>query len=56
LGLARIKSAIYESGERTLDEQLLRERDLMRELGQTQDYAEGVAAFIEKRAPIFTGR
>ncbi len=55
-GLAKIKSAIYESGERTLDEQLLHERDLMRELGQTQDYAEGVAAFIEKRSPKFIGR
>jgi len=56
LGLARIKSAIYESGDHTLEEQLLRERDLMRELGQTKDYAEGVAAFIEKRTPKFTGQ
>ena len=56
LGLARIKSAIYESGGRTLEEQLFHERDLMRELGKTKDYAEGVAAFIEKRAPRFSGR
>lgn len=55
-GLARTKQAIYESWDRTLEQQLDRERDLQSELGRSQDYAEGVAAFMEKRAPKFTGR
>jgi 2-(1,2-epoxy-1,2-dihydrophenyl)acetyl-CoA isomerase len=54
-GLARIKQAIYSSGGHTLEEQLDVERDLQRELGHSSDYAEGVAAFLEKRAPRFTG-
>jgi len=56
LGLARTKQAIYGAWDRTLAEQLAVERDLQRELGWSQDYAEGVAAFIEKRTPRFLGR
>jgi 2-(1,2-epoxy-1,2-dihydrophenyl)acetyl-CoA isomerase len=39
-----------------LEEQLQMERDHQRELGRSDDYAEGVAAFLAKRAPKFTGR
>jgi 2-(1,2-epoxy-1,2-dihydrophenyl)acetyl-CoA isomerase len=55
-GFARTKDAIYSSGQRTLEEQLDIERDYQRELGYSADYAEGVAAFMAKRAPNFTGR
>ena len=51
-----IKRAIYASATNTLDAQLDLERDLQRELGKTADYREGVRAFLEKRAPKFTGR
>jgi len=55
-GLARTKKAIHESWGRSLEEQLDIERDYQRELGFTADYAEGVAAFAQKRAPQFTGK
>jgi len=55
-GLARTKQAIYASPSNTLEAQLDLERDLMRELGATEDYREGVAAFLAKRAPEFKGR
>jgi len=55
-GLARTKQAIYESSGRTLEAQLDIERDYQRELGYSADYAEGVAAFTQKRPPQFKGR
>jgi len=55
-GLAAIKRALYASAGNTLEEQLTLERDAQRTLGQSADYREGVAAFLGKRPPSFTGR
>ncbi|WP_338504079.1 2-(1,2-epoxy-1,2-dihydrophenyl)acetyl-CoA isomerase PaaG [Sphingomonas kaistensis] len=56
LGLAAIKRLIRSSGERTLDQELDLQRDEMRRLGFTEDYREGVAAFLEKRPATYRGR
>ena len=55
-GLARTKQAIYAAADNTLDDQLEVERDFQRELGNSADYQEGVAAFLAKRPPQFQGR
>jgi 2-(1,2-epoxy-1,2-dihydrophenyl)acetyl-CoA isomerase len=54
--LGLIKRAFNHSLGVDLDAQLKYEENLQREAGRTADYAEGVRAFLDKRAPLFTGK
>ena len=53
---AYTKQAFAASMTNSLPEQLALEQRLMRSAGFTDDYAEGVKAFLEKRKPEYTGQ
>ena len=55
-GLGLTKRAFNLGWDNELSAHLTLERDLQMEASQTADYAEGVAAFLEKRKPSFTGK
>jgi len=54
-GLALTKAAFDAGYENSLDAHLDTEMKLQAEASRTNDYAEGVAAFLEKRKPSFQG-
>lgn len=55
-GLAYTKHLLNHSFGNDLAQQLRAEGDYQLRAGQTTDYREGVAAFLEKRQPTFTGQ
>lgn len=55
VALGRIKKLLHVSSCNSLDEQLALEQEAMQTLGQSDDYREGVTAFMEKRPPRFKG-
>ena len=56
LALARIKDALGQASGNDLGRQLDVERDFQRELGRSEDFKEGVAAFLAKRKADFKGK
>jgi 2-(1,2-epoxy-1,2-dihydrophenyl)acetyl-CoA isomerase len=54
--LALIKQALNVSGHHSLEQQLATEAELQPRAAETEDFQEGVQAFLEKRNPNFAGR
>ncbi len=55
-GLAYTKQALNQSFVNNWEEQLLFEDQFQQKAAATEDYAEGINSFLEKRKPVFTGK
>ncbi len=55
-GLALTKQLLNDTFTNTFGQQLALEEKYQIEAGNTDDYREGVNAFVEKRKPVFTGK
>lgn len=56
LGLAYTKQVLNQSLQNNFYDQLQLEDKYQRKAANTEDYAEGINAFLEKRKPSFTGK
>ena len=54
-GLALMKQALVQSWANSLDQQLDLEQEFQQAAGRSDDYREGISAFMAKREPSFTG-
>lgn len=54
--LRLIRQAYWSSVDNTYEQQLSVERDLQKQAGRTEDFREGVSAFLEKRSAKFQGK
>lgn len=54
--LGLIKRAAWDALDSSFETALQMERQAQREAGRSEDFLEGVTAFMEKRKPAFTGR
>jgi enoyl-CoA hydratase/carnithine racemase len=55
LAIAAIKRCVHEGAQKTLDDGLVLEAELMESLFRSKDADEGLHAFVEKRKPEFVG-
>ena len=51
-----MKALVYNGLTASVEDHLDRHTDAMRTCFNSADHAEGVAAFLERRPPIFTGK
>ena len=54
--LGMIRRMVWQSLDNTMEQQLALEAELQKHAGMSEDHAEGVAAFREKRHAVFSGR